>query len=375
MTDLTRLWHFNRPKLAASLVDRALAQERVALFGPRQTGKTSLLREEVMPLATQRGALAIYIECWADKTDPLGSINYGLQKALDDLTVPRPGAARTLKAPVKKVGFAGASVEIAEPARRALPPSKFLQVDALLSSILQETAKPLLLIFDEFQEAARTAEADAAMAALRAALTQASGRVGVIFSGSSEVLLLQAFSRAKAPLYGFAQAQAYPLLKEDFCGHVARKFRQATTRDLPLVEAMRVMEQVGYQPGPFLRVVSSTMANPRWTLDQSMQALLDPQAQTPWSVGWFSLTDLQRVALRLIAEEEQPTGKTSLERAARELGEPQVQPSSITRALEALEKNGHIERNLMGGGKRYAVADPVMKAWLKVNKDLKITGI
>ena len=48
------------------------------------------------------------------------------------------------------------------------------------------------------------------LAALRAALTQASGRVGVIFSGSSEVLLLQAFSRAKAPLYGFAQAQAYP---------------------------------------------------------------------------------------------------------------------------------------------------------------------
>ena len=75
MTDLTRLWHFNRPKLAASLVDRVLAHERVALFGPRQTGKTSLLREEVMPLATSRGALAIYIEWWADKTDPLGSIN------------------------------------------------------------------------------------------------------------------------------------------------------------------------------------------------------------------------------------------------------------------------------------------------------------
>ena len=372
MTDLTRLWHFNRPKLAASLVDRVLAHERVALFGPRQTGKTSLLREEVMPLATSRGALAIYIECWADKTDPLGSINYGLQKAIDDLSVPRAGAARTLKAPVRKLGFAGASLEISEPPRRDMPQSKFLKVDALLSRILQETDKPVLLIFDEFQEAARTADADAAMAALRAALTQASTRVGVIFSGSSEVLLLQAFSRAKAPLYGFAQAQAYPLLKEDFCGHVARKFREATTRDLPVVEAMRVMEQVGYQPGPFLSVVASVMANPRWTLDQAMQALLDPKAQTPWSVGWFSLTSLQRMALRLIAEEEQPTGKASLERAAQALGETHVQPSSITRALEALEKNGHIERDLMGGGKRYAVADPVMKAWLKANKTLQI---
>jgi hypothetical protein len=374
MTDLTRLWHFNRPKLATSLVDRALAQERVALFGPRQTGKTSLLREEVMPLAAKRGALAIYIECWADKTDPLGSINYGLQKAIDDLTVPSAGAARALKTPVRRVGFAGALVEVTEPPRRDMPQSKFLKVDALLSRVLQETSKPVLLIFDEFQEAARSAEADAAMAALRSALTQASSRVGVIFSGSSEVLLLQAFSRAKAPLYGFALAQAYPLLKEDFCGHVARKFKEATTRDLPLVEAMGLLEQVGYQPSPFLRVVAGALANPGWTLAQSMKSLLDPKAQTPWSVGWFSLTDLQRMALRLIVDEEQPTAKASLERAAEQLGDGPVQPSSITRALEALEKNGHIQRDLTGSGKRFVVADPMMKAWLKANSNLPVKG-
>ena len=49
MTDLTAIWRFNRPKLAAQLAERAMARERIALFGPRQTGKTSLLREEVMP--------------------------------------------------------------------------------------------------------------------------------------------------------------------------------------------------------------------------------------------------------------------------------------------------------------------------------------
>ena len=71
MTDLTSLWHYSRPKLAASLCARLVAGERVAMFGARQTGKTTLLREEVMPAAVHCGALPIYIECWADKGKPL----------------------------------------------------------------------------------------------------------------------------------------------------------------------------------------------------------------------------------------------------------------------------------------------------------------
>jgi predicted AAA+ superfamily ATPase len=68
MTDLTTLWRFNRPKLAKALAERVLGGQRVALFGPRQTGKTSLLREELMLLLQARGALPVYIERWADKT-------------------------------------------------------------------------------------------------------------------------------------------------------------------------------------------------------------------------------------------------------------------------------------------------------------------
>ena len=103
----------------------------------------------------------------------------------------------------------------------------------MLSHILEETDKPIVLVFDEIQEAARVADAEAAMAALRAAFTQASHREGAVFSGSSQVLLLQALSRAKAPLYGFAQAQPYSLLKEDFVKHVSKKVREASSREFP----------------------------------------------------------------------------------------------------------------------------------------------
>lgn len=73
MNDLTLLWHFKRAPLAQRLAQRLLAHERIAMFGPRQTGKTTLLREEVMPAIEKAGALPVYVECWLDKARPLPS--------------------------------------------------------------------------------------------------------------------------------------------------------------------------------------------------------------------------------------------------------------------------------------------------------------
>ena len=372
MTDLTSLWYFTRPKLAARLADRVFAHERVALFGKRQTGKTTLLREEVMPEVTARRGLPIYVECWADKNDPLGSINYALQKALDTLLVDPTGIKRKLNTPVRKIGVAGASVEFADPPTRQIPQSKYLQVDALLSRILEETKKPVLLVFDEFQAVATGPDADAASAALRAALTQAAKRVGVIFSGSSEVMLLESFSRSKAPLYGFANPEPYPLLGDDFVAHIARKYKAATSRELPQVDAVRVFDQLGHQPEPFLNAVANTMANARWRLDDGLNAMLDPTVRNKWTINWFSLTDLQRVAIRVVFDGKAPTSAETVRDAAQQLGQAQVSPSSMLRAVEALVAKGLVEAEITAQGKRYVVDDPVMRSWLTRNRALPV---
>lgn len=312
--------------------------------------------------------LAIYIECWADKADPLESINYALQKALDRMNVPAAGVGRTLKTIVKKVGIASASIELGDEPKRNLPASKFLQVDALLTSILNETKQNVLLVFDEFQALASAEEGDQATAALRSTLTQASKRVGAIFSGSSEVLLLQTFSRTKAPLYGFANPEAYPLLDERFVAHVAQKFKAATGRELVMVEAMNIFDRLGRQPEPFLQAVSNAMANPKWRLESGLRAMLDPKAKNKWTINWYSLTDVQRVALRLVFENRATTSKTSLDWVAVQLGQPKAQASTISRALEALADKGLIERRHLDGKKGYRVSDPVMAAWLTENK-------
>jgi hypothetical protein len=368
--DIARLWRYNRPQLANKLVDQLASQQRIALFGPRQTGKTSLLREEVMPLAQERGLLAVYIDCWADKTDPLASMNYALQKAIEEASIPKTALGKLLSTPVKKFGAASASLELGEASKRGRPSSQYLLFDALLIELLQTSKRKVALIFDEFQAIALDKQADVIAAALRASLTQASKRVGVVFSGSSEQLLLEMFSRAKTPLYGFANPEPYPLLDAGFIGHVGKKFKAATGRELVIVDALEVFALLGHQPEPFLHAVSNAMTNPKWGVRQGMKAMLDPRVQNKWTINWHALTPVQQVALKLVFDGKPATAKDSLEWAKQVLHQDKVQPSTMQRALEALALKGLIEPKLPSIGKGYRISDPVMQAWLSMNSAL-----
>jgi hypothetical protein len=372
MSDLTRLWHYSRPKLAAGLATRLRAHERIAMFGPRQTGKTTLLRDEVMPILEAGGALPVYIECWADRANPLASINYALQKALSEILVPRKGLDRAARTPVKRVAALGLTLDFGEDAQRPVAPTPHLQFDNLLVQLLKESGKDLVLLFDEFQVIANVPDGDNIGAAIRAALTQASNKVGALFSGSSDTELIRMFSQAQTPLYGFASAQAYPLLDVDFIGHVARRFHSATKRELVQVDAQRIFDLLGRQPEPFLYAVSLAMSNPKWTLDRGLAEMLSPDARNKWSLAWSSLTDMQRATLRLVFDEKLPTSAASREWVAQQTGQETTSASSIARALESLEASHLIERS--PPNRTFTLSDPVMRAWLTQNKSLPIKG-
>lgn len=371
MADLTSLWHFSRPKLAGQLATRLIQHQRVAMFGPRQTGKTTLLREEVMPAVEKAGALPVYIECWADKSSPLSSINYALKKALESLTLaPGKRGRQLVNTPVRKIAVAGVSLEMGDMPERDIPDNPYLAFDALLTRLLEAANRDLVLVFDEFQAIAEAEGAVDIAAALRAALTQASSRVGVVFSGSSQQLLLEMFSRAQTPLYNFANAEPYPLLKEDFVGHVAKHFMAATQRDFNHAMALQVLESVGHQPAPFLNAVGNAMSKPGWSVEDGMAAMLDPALVNKWSSAWNGLTDLQRFVLRAAHEGLQLTSAATLGRAARELAQSKVQASSVTRAVEALIGQGLVDRS--PGSRQVLISDPVMAAWLSHNAALPL---
>ncbi len=369
MSDLTQAWHYDRTKLATALGDRLIRHERIAMFGPRQTGKTTLLRDEVIPYVQSRGCLAVYIDCWMDMDDPLQGINYALQKALDGLSVKPRGVRRTGSTAVKKLGLMGASIDLGDAPRRQTPTRPGLMFDSLLTQLLEETAHDVVLVFDEFQSIASVKNGPQISASLRAALTQADKRIGALFSGSSDVQLLDMFSRTNTPLYGFARTEGYEPLGLDFIGFVARKFKEATRRDLNQVLAQDTFQELGTQPEPFLHAVSLAMANPKWTLAEALDEMLGLQSPNKWSATWRGLTGLQQVALKLIFDNRAPTSADSVAWATARIG-AKVQPSSISRALEALGAKGILERKVDGRG--WALIDPVQRAWLKRNPDAAI---
>ena len=66
---------FRRPTLARSIADGLVGAgiqdftSGLFLAAPRRTGKSTFLREDLIPECQLRGWLAVYVDLWADKED------------------------------------------------------------------------------------------------------------------------------------------------------------------------------------------------------------------------------------------------------------------------------------------------------------------
>jgi len=258
---LTDLWYFPRPLLVKRYFKSLLeGSGRLALFGPRRTGKTSLICRELLPLAEQRGMLPVYCDCWQDRSDPIGSINFALNIAMERLEVPSSKTRRALASEVTKLGAAGFSIELGPPPKGKAPESPFFRVDWLLGALIARAKRPVCLVIDEVQGLAEHEEGERIAGALRTALTRHEHAVRVLFTGSSETQLIKLFAQARATLYQFAGSQAYELLDQDFVGHVAQRFQHATKRALDKRRGVEILRLLGHQPESFLSVVQVPLA-------------------------------------------------------------------------------------------------------------------
>jgi len=207
-------WHFARPKLANSYLTllRDGAGDPVCLQAPRRLGKTTFLLTEVIPAATETGYLPVYVDIWQHRSDPMEAINYGLQEAIDNITVPNSTLGKRLKTQVNKVGIGPASIELGDEPSRRRPESPLLLVDFLLKSLIRTSNKPILLLFDEIQELAIVKNGESIVSALRSAIMKSKGAVRVIFTGSNQDRLRELFSRSRAALYEGASMMSFPAL-------------------------------------------------------------------------------------------------------------------------------------------------------------------
>ena len=227
----------------------------VALVGERRIGKTSHLLFELMPFADGQGLLPVYVDVFQHRADPLAAINYALQEAIDDLTVPNSTIGKRLKTSVKKIGVASASLELGEKPVRRRPDDPFLLVDWLIKNLVRTAKKPLLLIFDEVQELATVANGENIVSAIRLAITKSKNNLRVVFTGSSQEKLLTLFSRSRAALYEGANTLEFPYLGDDFLNFIAQKCKERFKKRIDPVDLGAAYARLHHQPRALIDLV------------------------------------------------------------------------------------------------------------------------
>ena len=149
-----KIFTFHRPALASgycdSLEGQGLVDSRSGLFlaAPRRTGKSTFLREDLLPTMLGRGWTTIYVDLWADKSkDPALLITSAVKKKMGDYAgiVAKMSRAAGLEK-VNVLGALSLNFESTE-----LPPG--LTLTDALGALVEIGKAPVAIIIDEAQHA------------------------------------------------------------------------------------------------------------------------------------------------------------------------------------------------------------------------------
>lgn len=355
-----------RPALARSYLGLIDAQpgRPLAMFAPRRVGKTYFLDHDLAPAARQADWLPVYADLWLQKSAPLEAINHALEEALDDVTVPRSKVGRLATTTVKKAGAMGASLEFGDvPARRALPLTPELRLDALVVRLAAAARKPILLMLDEVQALGDLAGGDKIIATLRAVLHKRRDILKAVFTGSSQEAMVRMLSTAGSPMYQFAQLLDFPVLGDEFLRQLADHFAKIHPgKSLPLDDLRRVFARIGFKPGLMRDLVKSLSAEGLTDVEAGVKRfLLDDRQVAGWSALLQPHDLFERAVLLAIAQGLPPMGRDTLDALARVQGSrPTV--AKVRAAIERLRRAGLLSR---AGSRSTTVDDPLFAEYLR----------
>jgi hypothetical protein len=354
-----------RPALAKSYLGLISAQpgRPLAMFAPRRVGKTYFLDHDLAPAARQAKWLPVYADLWLQKSAPLEAINHALEEALD-VTVPSGQVGRLAKTTVKKVGALGASVDFGDaPARRPLPPTPELRLDALVVRLAAAAGKPILLMLDEIQALGDVADGEKVIATLRAVLHKRRDILKSVFTGSSQEAMVRMLSTAGSPMCQFAQLLDFPVLGDEFLQQLGSHFAEVHPgKWLPLEDLRRVFARIGFKPGLMRDLVKSLSAEGYTDVEAGVKRFLLDDRQV---AGWRALLQphdlFERAVLLAIAHGLPPMGRETLDALAKvQDGRPTV--AKVRAAIERLRRAGLL---IKAGNGPTAVDDPLFAEYLR----------
>lgn len=241
--------YFHRANLADMFSRRSLSEKGASgifISSPRRTGKSTFIREDLLPKLESCGAEVIYVDLWADKSaDPGEIIVAAIHK--------RIAATKSMVSGlIKKSGLDNASIDVAGILKvgvsKKVRDGEITITDSL--ALLSENKKTIIvLVIDEAQHATTTEQGANALFALKAARDElnSSGNYGfrLIATGSNRDKLATLVNNKEHAFYG-APLVELPYLGRDFLEWELSRFESDVK---PSIDAMLAsFDLCGYRP-------------------------------------------------------------------------------------------------------------------------------
>ena len=160
-------WHYPRQKLCNYILQGMQQEllERVTFFAPRKRGKTQFITRDVFPACETIDVLPIYIDFWSNKDSPQNAF-------IDAVTTTLESRRNIFSKPLAKLKFtptllsSGVNIKSEPDNLNAQRPTLHSVFDALNT---HDT--PILLLLDEVQHLATSADYVSFTSALRSFMT------------------------------------------------------------------------------------------------------------------------------------------------------------------------------------------------------------
>ncbi|MDE1911559.1 MAG: hypothetical protein KGL60_16265 [Pseudomonas sp.] len=371
-------------KLLAEALARDLAGESFAdyssgmfLAAPRRTGKSTFLRNDLIPECKARGWLPVYVDLWMNREiDPAELISGAIGKALGEFESAVSKAAK--KAGIDKISLLRTlSWDFTKP---QLPAGTTLS--HALDVLHQVSGQMIVLIVDEAQHALNSEGGVNAMFALKAARDHLNGGstadgLRLVFTGSSRDKLANLVLKSKQPFFG-AHITPFPLLSRDFVEFVTDLWNQrlAATNQFNLEDMDYAFQLVGRRPemlNTLLTEVSVGLGEASNLGELLRTGALNHQAGiwSDYESAYNDLSPLQQAVLEVMGERTlgkqafSPFAEKTFQDVNRKLEQAQVEPNASTpnvqKALEVLREKELVWKANRG---EYALEDSTMAEWL-----------
>lgn len=242
----------------------AQVRSGVFLSGIRRVGKTTFLRQDLIPALESRGALVIYVDLWSDRgKSPAVLVHEAVRATLRELQTPGAALLRRLKG--LSIGVAGLSFGF--------------QVDSLgerggatlaqaFEELVARARTDVVLIVDEVQQALASEDgynmlhADKATRDAVNTRPDMPGHLFFIGTGSHKSLITDMAIRRSQPFTG-AVAAPYEVLGKDFVQWQLERVAASGKVVLPSLEvAWQGFQQTGHRPEELLKALVQLQSTP-----------------------------------------------------------------------------------------------------------------